>query len=233
MKHAEMLVFSQMIEEGMQKEAFASMLGKGLRFGARDLGATMGHVAEAPAAAGRFAGNIASHFGGGLDRMKAFGGNIAGDFRRGFNQSHPAPVRIGEMNGPFNRPPQAPLPKSYLQPSPSYVNKNPFHATAPTPPSAASTPGWEYGNQTGVNATTGTGTSGGLYDQMKSRFTALKPWQKFGVGYGAVTAASAPGTAMNNAKADWQQQNPVMSWMGRTFGGMQDAQRRSYLMPSF
>ena len=71
----------------------------------------------------------------------------------------------------------------------------------------------------------------------RQKWDNLKPWQR-GVGYGAagyggVTAATSPMTYANNEAADWQQQHPLMGWLGKTFGGMPDYQRKSYLRPSF
>ena len=51
--------------------------------------------------------------------------------------------------------------------------------------------------------------------------------------YGGLTAASAPSTMAHNEIADFQEQSPIATWLGKTFMGMPEYRSRSYLMPGF
>jgi len=172
--------------------------------------------------------------------------------------ANPTPGYVG--SGAFNprtyKAPPATSPPGYMNfrsgPTPT-VSAAPFNPEVPpaapafnvggdaAPTSSALTTtnrSWTGGpTGQGAAASPATGGNAPLWQQnlsaMKSKWNALPTWGKGVAAYGGVTAATAPATASNNAQADWQQQNPIMSYLGKTFGGMQERTPHSYLMPSF
>lgn len=75
--------------------------------------------------------------------------------------------------------------------------------------------------------------AGGYMDRAKQFWSARSMPQKFGLGYGGVTAATAVPNYINNQKANWQQEHPIQSFFARNFAGMPQYQSHSYLLPSF
>lgn len=83
----------------------------------------------------------------------------------------------------------------------------------------------------------GPGDMSEMWDRWTQRWSDLPRWgQGAAIGggiYGGTTAATAPWTYVNNRKADWQSEHPILSFLGRTFGQMPKYDRKSYLLPSF
>ena len=142
--------------------------------------------------------------------------------------------------------PQAFNPRRFQTPQPPTVI--PARPTPAAPPVEAPVTGGPASapEPTTALVTTNRGWTGGpkpdiapepLWKQnlaaFKSKWSGLSPVGKGAVGYGGVLAASAPSTASNNAHAEWQQEHPVMSWLGQNFGGMQKYNPHSYLLPGF
>jgi len=231
MKQVEILNFASTLNSGLEKEAGA------LRFGGKMLGRMAGAAPRLSVAgalgAGRMAGRAAEGFGKGIDWTteqlirERHGPGIMNAMKQGWGEgvSGIYPRSTGMMHGPS-------LPPGGV---PQVGNLNAWTARDPMGGQTMRGPGMNTtppSHQLAAPQPTGA-APGNYYDQFKNYWQSRNTWQKAGLGYGAVTAATTPRTVSNNMHADWQQQHPIQSWMGRTFAGMPEYHRRSYLTPNF
>jgi hypothetical protein len=235
MKHTEILKFASILSDGLEKEAGLAGLAGGIgRFAGRGFGdagrlGVQGAMGTARGL-GRAAGNVGQFLT--KERQNPFpvlGREFAQSARQSYAGIHPQST--GQFHGPTPYVPQS-MPTAYMNPA---FSPKTFHpAAAPNMPYYSSNPLLStqfHGSSPAPTAGPSSG-SNNYYDRFKTYWTSRTPVQKGALGYGALTAASLPSNYINNQHVAWQQQHPIMSWAGQTFGGMPNYTRRNYLMPS-
>ena len=163
-------------------------------------------------------------------------------------RSNPSYVKPSpNYSDPLSRPPivdpkhmiaGAPEPEQFSPLLPSTTNPNRAVSTgAYLPnfthrPGSAGSPIIDVASEAAPQAP---GIASNFRNTLSSRWNGLQPWQRNTAIAGGAAAATANTASVygNNSAADWQQEHPLMGWLGKTFGGMPDYQRRSYLLPSF
>jgi len=227
MTNSDTCKFARIVCDGMEKEAFSAAM----RAGARGAGIMATHAQGAGKTIGNFLTQPRST--GLMNGVRSMGRNIASGWREGRGAGL---AEYPEMGGSVPNPSRGfASPMSNFQ-NPRGMN---FQAGAQLPqgglpggsvPPPSGKPNWNGSSIGGAPAM-------GNMDKFKQFWAARSPWQRRGLGaaggYGALTAASLPSNMENNAKANWQQQHPVMSWAAQNFGGMPQYNQHSYLAPSW
>jgi hypothetical protein len=213
MTSTDQLIFARIIANGMTKQAIPSpwamvggvksLLGKG--------------VPKAVDTVKNFAGGVAQNA-----RNELRAGETAMNARLGVKPVETSAFKTTPMMD--TAPKTYPAGHTYMSPE-NVTLRAKFGPSAGAAPSAAQPAAPVAGNLWAQNKATA--------DANWQAFRARPKWQQGAAAYGGITAATAPATAANNAQAEWQEQHPVMSWLGKTFGDIPEAHRKSYLRPSF
>ena len=240
MTQTELLRFSRVLDQGMEKQALAAFAGKA--FG--NLGRAAGNGAGALGWAARGAGRAANTISRGVGRAAGatnrflqtpiplpnaqFARNMMQEARVGYREGAGTAAPASALQGP--NPLQGP--PGYLRgPKPQTIQTPQFPARPIIPP--AGPPKLVPDPEAFVSGQVPEPKPQGYLARAKNLWSNSGTAGRAGMAYGGVTAATAPSNYVANRKADWQNAHPIMSWAGRTFAGMPNYTSHNYLMPSF